>query len=140
MPKTKDVKEALLEYVNKTDTCWLWTTTINRQGYGSFSLGQRRGISIQAHRVSYTVFKGAIPEGLQIDHLCRVRSCVNPDHLEAVTQEENARRRKESNTHCPQGHEYSEKNVYSWKGLRKECRICHKDREFKRRGKLNSKV
>lgn len=68
--------------------CWLWTGSVTLQGYGIFGLP---GAS-EAHRASYLLFKGPIPEGLEVDHLCFVRPCVNPAHLEAVTHEENIRR------------------------------------------------
>ena len=71
--------------VDKTDSCWLWTGHLDRNGYGK--VGNRL-----AHRMAYTMVKGVIPEGLSLDHLCRVHNCVNPDHLEPVTHAENVRR------------------------------------------------
>src|ERR1019366_4519713 len=68
--------------------CWLWTGGLNRGGYGQFMTPP----CTVAHRVAYELFVGPIPEGLQLDHLCRVRSCVNPQHLEPVSQQENIRR------------------------------------------------
>ena len=69
--------------VNKTDTCWLWTaSTLN--GYGQIKAGGRFGKILLAHRVAYEMLVGPIPEGLQLDHLCRVTLCVNPKHLEPV--------------------------------------------------------
>ncbi len=90
--------------VNKTTDCWLWTGTIlkssvqSRNGYGLFHPRQREGSPnlVYAHRYAYEAIKGPIPAGLQIDHLCRVHNCVNPDHLEAVTQLENMRRGREA--------------------------------------------
>lgn len=72
--------------------CWEWTATVNVNGYGSTQLGGRKGKRVYAHRLSYEAYKGSIPEGLDLDHLCRNRKCVNPDHLEAVSRKINAHR------------------------------------------------
>ena len=74
--------------VRKTATCWLWTGSRNNMGYGKIKQADRRTMSL-AHRVSYELLVGPIPEGMQLDHLCRVRHCVRPDHLEVVTNREN---------------------------------------------------
>ena len=66
--------------------CWLWEGAVSSDGYGSISVS---GKSAWAHRVSYTVFRGEIPTGLTIDHICRVRCCVNPAHLRVLTMREN---------------------------------------------------
>ena len=76
--------------VDKTeDGCWLWTSTLDSNGYGVFSMAN---VKQRAHRMSYELVHGPIAEGMQLDHLCRVRHCLNPEHLEAVTQAENVRR------------------------------------------------
>lgn len=72
--------------------CWLWASTLNRKGYGTIRAGGSAPKRFLAHRVAYQLVVGAIPAGLQLDHLCRVRHCVNPAHLEAVTARENLRR------------------------------------------------
>lgn len=73
--------------------CWLWTGTIRPDGYGVIYIASKAlRFRTSAHRYSYQLIKGAIPEGLELDHLCRVRKCCNPDHLEAVTHAENLRR------------------------------------------------
>lgn len=78
--------------VNKTETCWLWTAAIVQStGYGRIGTGGRHHMN-SAHRVAYEMMVGPIPKGLQIDHLCRVRHCVNPAHMEVVTSAENTRR------------------------------------------------
>lgn len=108
--------------------CWLWTGKISPNGYASVG-----GKLI--HRTSYEFFIGSIAEGLCVDHLCRVRHCVNPDHMEVVTYSENVKRgllpglnrsRKNAKTHCPNGHLYTESNSsFNSRGHR-ECRECHR--------------
>ena len=118
--------------------CWLWIANTSPQGYGLLSHPITRK-NIPAHRVSYELYKNIIPEGLEIDHLCRVRCCVNPNHLEAVTHKENSRRgicaethRKNSllRTHCKKGHPYSVENLFfnSTTGAR-GCLACRKINE-----------
>lgn len=76
--------------VEKTGTCWLWTAYLSGKGYGMFWVD---GTNVGAHRWAYKHFVGPIPDGREVDHLCRVRHCVNPDHLEAVTSVVNNVRR-----------------------------------------------
>lgn len=114
--------------------CWLWTSALNRKGYGKFDDETR---NLLAHRFSYEMHRGPIPAGLEIDHKCRVRCCVNPDHLEPVTHEENVRRGgcvaaltkhravQRAKTHCPHGHEYDEANTYLTRSGTRGCRRCH---------------
>jgi hypothetical protein len=84
-----DLGARLWSQVTKTDACWLWTGYLNHQGYGTLWDGE---MVAGAHRVAYRLEVGAIPEDLVLDHLCRVRNCVNPAHLEPVTSAENTRR------------------------------------------------
>jgi len=129
--------------------CWLWSGAISGGGYGQFSI--KRKIQY-AHRVSYVHFVGPIPSGLEIDHLCRTRSCVNPDHLEPVTRRENTKRgnlfkvlaaQKAAITHCPRGHPYSGDNLYRYPSDgRRGCRACLREWSrryyWKKRGKNNA--
>lgn len=112
--------EKMWQRVDKTDSCWLWIGPLRANGYGMYN-------HRPAHRVTYELLVGPIPDGLHIDHLCRVRHCVNPDHLEPVTQAENNRRAGAAKTHCPRDHEYTPENTYNKNGSRM-CRTCHRDR------------
>ena len=117
--------------------CWLWTGHLNHGGYGQFSTGKARYFG--AHRWSYEHFVGPVPAGLDLDHLCRVRHCVNPDHLEPVTRRENLLRGTRNNymaskTHCPQGHPYDEANTYRHRlAVGRSCRACSRLRTRERR-------
>lgn len=117
--------------VDKTDTCWLWTAGKIPDGYGTFYVGRsdEKRLSSLAHRYSYELHHGPIPKGKEIDHLCGVRSCVNPLHLEAVTHRENVLRGNANaahnarKTHCKKGHELTPDNYYSY-GNKRHCRTC----------------
>jgi hypothetical protein len=108
--------------------CWEWDGGTNSTGYGRVSTDGKRQL---VHRVVYEAIIGPIPDGLQIDHLCRNILCYNPEHLEAVTQKENIRRGDNHNrkkTHCPQGHSYSGGNLMvgtrSDGGISRRCKTC----------------
>lgn len=113
--------------VEKTETCWLWKAGTGTHGYGTFADAGRK--PVLAHRFAYEAFVGPIPDGLTIDHLCHTPLCVNPDHLEPVTQQENCRRAKARLTHCPQGHPYDEANTWISKSGHRQCRTCNRDRQ-----------
>jgi hypothetical protein len=110
------------------DGCWEWMACKDKDGYGIVA---ENGYHMRrAARVVYELWRSPIPEGLQIDHLCRNRGCVNPWHLEPVTQRENMLRgdtfaaRHAAKTHCPRGHEYTLENTYRSKRGQRECRHC----------------
>jgi hypothetical protein len=125
MPLPSPTPETFWARVDRSDTtgCWLWLGPVNRKGYGAVYFW---GGTQSAHRVAYTLAVGPIPAGMQLDHLCRVRACVNPAHLELVTGLENTRRGMKGvlRTRCAQGHELTPENTYTQHGRRRDCRIC----------------
>ena len=103
-----------------------WMNGKYTNGYGKFFLA---GAARRAHRVAYEHYIGPIPDGLGIDHLCRVRGCVNPAHLEPVTHAENVRRgdsgkHNRVKTHCPKGHPYKGDNLYRESDSHRRCLVC----------------
>ena len=113
--------------------CWVWLGSLTAGGYGTlrYSESQKK---TTAHRVSYAAFKCDIPDELDLDHLCRVRCCVNPDHLEPVTRQVNLERgvgntgaTQRARTHCPQGHEYTPENTRVNRKGQRSCKACTKE-------------
>lgn len=116
------------------DGCWEWTASKTPLGYGKMQVS---GKMQYAHRIVYELLVGPIPEGLELDHLCRNRGCVRPDHLEPVTHTENVRRGtvgewQLAKTHCPAGHPYSADNLIPSAAPRRRCKTCHNARVGRR--------
>lgn len=115
-------------------SCWLYAGYINTNGYGKILANST---AYYAHRIMYENVIGEIPQGLQIDHLCRVRACINPEHLQAVTRHENILRGTAHSainarkTHCKRGHEFTQENTYSNNG--RWCKTC---KRLRRKGQL----
>lgn len=103
--------------------CWYWTGTKSSNGYGSFSMPG--SIRLGVHRAAYELMVGPIPMELTIDHLCQVKHCVNPDHMEPVTMAENLSRIGKRRTHCKRGHEFTPENTGRQQSGR-YCRECRK--------------
>jgi len=118
---------SFIKRIEKTESCWLWKGCLDKNGYG-LAYDQERMNTGLAHRLVYILLKGSIAEGLVLDHLCRTHACVNPEHLEAVTQKENVRRGESywrNKDHCTKGHEY--KGTVNTRGAR-VCRACANER------------
>lgn len=110
--------------------CWVWEGAADKQGYGRINIDRKAKLT---HRVAYELAKGPIPDGLEIDHLCRVPACMNPDHLEPVTRKVNTdrgmcaevhRARKAAIKVCKNGHPYTDQNTYIDKRGRRSCKEC----------------
>jgi hypothetical protein len=126
--------------------CWVWTGAKTKNGYANFAIARQANY---AHRLSFEHYVGAIPEDMQIDHLCSVRHCVNPWHLEVVTLRENLLRspntitsRHAARTHCNHGHEFTAANTGHSKEGWRFCRQCSRDsaRRYSQRKRLTAKL
>jgi hypothetical protein len=129
------------DMVHKTPTCWVWLAKVDRDGYGCC---KRLGEWL-AHRVAWKMLRGPIQQGLEIDHLCRNRRCVNPDHMEPVTKAMNALRGisppaiNARKTACRRGHAFNAENTYVWRGVR-ICRPCRRAAEMSRRRRRRNQI
>ena len=133
-------EERFWEKVEKTDSgCWLWRGAPTGSGYGTSTLDDKRESYkfVVEHRYAYELIVGPIPDGLVLDHLCRNRNCVNPEHLDPVPQRENALRGLKGRllTHCAHGHPLTPENVYvqqtGERRGRRRCKVCHNERRVR---------
>lgn len=133
-----------LKVAKQPNGCWEWQGACLHGGtsYGVFGY---QGKNVLAHRFAYEELKGAIPSGYELDHLCRNKRCVNPDHLEVVTRSENTKRgllpgimrlRHLNKTQCPKGHPYNEVNTYITPRGSRDCRICRREAKKRYRRRL----
>lgn len=125
------IDRVLARVSRNANGCWIYTGALDRDGYATFSV---YGVgTLKVHRLMYEARVGEIPDGLEIDHLCRVRSCVNPEHLEAVTRRENSLRSESfaavnaRKTHCIHGHEFTPENTYYRTPTHRQCRQCGRE-------------
>lgn len=140
------VGERIKRKIAQVNGCWLFQGRVNQNGYSSIGINRGRGKPYHTrlvHRVAYETFVGPIPAGMTIDHLCRNKLCVNPEHLEAVTQRENSFRAPNyigNRTHCPSGHEYSPDNTHvNQKTNRRTCRACHRKHQLEYTARKNER-
>lgn len=147
-PKPKPPAERFWPKVLISEGCWTWIGGVASTGYGTF--GWSSGLNMSAHAAVWKMTRGEVPAGLELDHLCRNRRCVNPDHLEPVTHLENVRRgmagevngaRQRAKTHCAHGHEYTPENTYWVKrndtrsGVSRQCKICCHEKYLRRKSR-----
>lgn len=136
-PQSVDELHPFWRHVRQEGECWIWHGSIAATGYGKYGT-----VGLPAHRVAYELMVAEIPDGLHLDHLCRVRRCVNPAHLDPVTPKVNAVRRDaalgvgSAKTQCPSGHAYTPENTAHRNG-RRHCRACDRDRMRRRRTALS---
>jgi hypothetical protein len=130
--KHNTIDERFWMQVERTESCWNWIGGQNGNGYGKFQVGGRK---VYVHRWAYERFVGPIPDGLQVDHLCRNRACCNPEHLEPVTRLVNQLRGETivaanlAKTHCVAGHELSGDNIEPRLMPWRICRECRRQRD-----------
>lgn len=123
------VRERLLSktLIDFESGCWQWTASKNQYGYGQFYID---GFMLRAHRAAYELIEGPIPDGLELDHLCKNRGCINPAHLDPVTHRENVQRasprRRLDPTRCMAGHEFTDENTLLRPDGTRTCRICNR--------------
>lgn len=138
-PPVLTIEQIETRFWSKVDTsgdCWRWTGAKCSTGYGAFEGGERHPAARTrlTHRIAYALTQGGLPEGLTLDHLCRVRDCVNPAHLEPVTRGENVLRgvghaaQNKRKTHCVRGHKLPPPGENGWR----HCHPCVQQRVFER--------
>lgn len=124
------VDRFVASYAEHSEGCWLWAKTVNNRGYGVITVHYKH---VLAHRFSHELYIGPIPEGHEVDHLCKSRPCVNPEHLEAVTRQVNVARSDwpaavhARQTSCKKGHPFDEANTRRLLDGSRKCRTCSRE-------------
>ncbi len=130
-PQRAALERALAKVEKQENGCWLYAGSLDKDGYGL--MGVTGSGTQRVHRLAYAVLTGPIPDGMEIDHLCRVRNCMNPAHLEAVTRQVNSLRSESfaainaRKTHCIHGHEFTPENTYYRTPTHRQCRQCGRE-------------
>ena len=138
--KRRPVEDRFLEKVKKTETCWLWLGATNGVGYGQLWVHELAKTQL-AHRIAYELYVVPVPFGFEIDHVCGVRHCVNPSHLEAVTHAENLRRaRPPLSPYCGAGHAFTEENTYWNPSGQRMCRECIRSRNRRAKERYHARA
>lgn len=145
--KYPPARERFEARIDRSGDCWLWTGHTRPNGYGCFRVGRKQ---TSVHRFAYEEFVGPIPEGMHVDHLCRVRSCANPLHLELVSPRENVLRGEAPTVQlfrddvCKQGHALVGDNVYVWdkRPTQRICKTCRNQRsvEYQRQRRARARA
>lgn len=144
LERVDNIKARIFEKVEMVTECgcWIWMGALTTKNYGEMRFRDSPGPELfLVHRIAFFLFRGAIPEELELDHLCRTTVCVNPWHLEPVTHEENMRRGRvgwnfREVTHCPQGHAYDGNNlIVKRKAKGRTSRVCRECRKVQRRNR-----
>lgn len=139
MSRKPNTVESILSKVKiDSNECWIWPLSLSHNGYG---LVKFDGKMQQVHRLVYKLLVGPIPDDLTCDHLCRVRNCCNPAHIDIITRVENTRRGNVGKwrgllTHCKRGHEYSQENTYTDRNGYRVCNECRRISHRRRRQSL----
>lgn len=132
---TQEMIARVMRRVRPDGNCWIWTgATWGGKNHNAYGHIRYLGKQWTVHRFMYEATHGPISEGLEVDHICRRKLCVNPVHLEAVTGKENIRRAWENLSHCPNGHPYTPENLLH------KCRICHSTQQKARRTRLRNQM
>jgi hypothetical protein len=133
MMSAAPVQDRLDKFIFKDlSGCWIWLGSCDRNGYGVFTYYGKH----MAHRFIYEWYVGPIPDGLDLDHLCKNKSCVNPEHVEPVTRQVNIQRKYERRGTCPAGHKYSEQNTHIGSNGYRKCRVCDRERKADDKGSV----